>query len=447
MIDVSDETTRTLGHAFAEALAKVEAASYTDRRRLAATSDDEAILIVLSEKVSDDYDADAVRMLLQNEHTPLIALKKITNSRTAEYASEISQMESTKKDLETTPSEDAILSVMQHRNADERLLASLSKHLSWKIRYGVAMQPRTMKETLKELAEDQDLAVRAMASKRLGLPAIDDGLGVQPNCLELNQAFERIRRNLFSSKKLADTLAKQFMEGVDDEKFDYSGAEHFHRSCVEALKELKTRVVHLYMSRVRAKHLPNLDLSSHEEKIPKLMDVFDDTHFDAYIMATKLRKLIDQRTALSLSELRKDARELLPYVTDTRGWSYGHGPANKPEQILDGKRLKLRAYFSHIGEYSSVDYKIVRQVQALDKLSTVISTQADPATVRSYVSEILASRRGSRQIFQKIVIDNGGIGLLTVRFYKNGTFIAEYASSEDAEKVAKALVSTPPTPC
>jgi len=402
-------------------------------------------LAVLSEKVSDDYDADAVRMLLQNEYTPLIALKNIVAGRSAEYASEVSQMKGTEEDLKATPSEEVTLSVMQHRNADERLLASLSKHPSWKIRYGVAVQSRTMEKTLKELAEDQNLAVKAMASKRLGLPAIEDGLGVKPNCLELNQAFERIRRNIFSSKKLAEALAKQFRD--DRDKFDYSGADQFHRSCVEALQELKTRVVHLYVSRVRAKHLPNLELSSHEEKILKLMDAFDDTHFDAYIIAAKLRELMGQRTALSLSELREDARELLPYVTDTRGWSYGHGPANEPKQILDGKRLKLRAYFSLIGEYSSVDYKIVHQVQALDKLSTVILTQADPATVRSYVSESLASRRGSSQIFRKIVIDNGDIGLLAIRFYKNGTFVAEYASPEDAEKVAKALVSTPPTPC
>jgi len=445
MIDISDKNTRKLGPVFAEAAAKVEAASYTERRRLAATSDDEAILTVLSEKVSDDYDDDAVRMLLENEHTPLIALKKITDSRTTEYASEISQRRSAKGDLETTPSENVILSATKHRNMDEHLLASLSKHPSWKIRYGVAMQPRTTKETLKELAEDQNLAVRAMASKHLGLPAIDDDLDVQPNCLELNQTFERIRRNIFSSKKLADTLGKKLRE--TDDRFDYSGAEEFHRSCVTALQELKKRIVHQYMNRVRVKHLPNLDLSSHEEKIPKLMDAFNDTHFDACIMASKLRELIDQRTTFSLSELRKDARELLPYVTDPEKGSYEHRPANKPEQILDGKRLKLRAYIRLIGDYSSVDYKIVHQVQALDKLSTVTLTQADPATVGSCIPEILASRRGSSGIFRKIVIDNGGIGLIAIRFYKNGMFIAEYASSEDAKKVAKALVFTPPTPC
>ena len=81
----------------------------------------------------------------------------------------------------------------------------------------------------------------------------------------------------------------------------------------------------------------------------------------------------------------------------------------------------------------------------MDQFSTVILTQADPATVRSNVSRILANRTGSRQIFQKIVIDNGATGLLAVRFYKNGNFIAEYGSAGEAEKVAKALVATPPS--
>jgi len=440
MIDVSNENTRKLGPAFAKAAAEVEAASYTDRRRLAATSDDEAILTVLSEKISDDYDADAVRMLLQNEHTPLIALKKITNSRTAEYASEISQMKSTKEDPEATPSEGVILSVMQHRNADERLLASLSKHPSWKIRYGVAMQPRTSKETLKELTEDQNLAVRAMASKRLELPAVDEDLGIQTTCSELNRTFGKICKNLSANKKLIEDLTKQLK--MTDETFGFS--DSFFRDCVTALEELRTRVVHRYVAMVQKKHLPNLDLSSYEDKFPKLMDAFSHTHFDAYMMAAKLKELTEKRSTLSLSELQKDAKELLPYVTDLMGWSYGHGPANKPEQILDGKRLRLRAYFSLIGEYSSVDYKIVNQIEALDQFSTVVLTNADPATVRSSVSTIVYSRRGPRQIFQKILI---GGSVTAIRFYKNGTFIAEYASPEDAEKVAKALVSKPPTSC
>lgn len=442
MIDISDENTRKLGPAFAKAAAEIEAAGYTDRRRLAATSDDEAILTVLSEKVSDDYDDDAVRMLLENEHTPRIALKKIIDSRTTEYASEISQRLSTEEDLELTPSEKVILSAMQHRNSDEHLLASLSKHPSWKIRYGVAMQPRTTKENLKELTEDQNLAVRAMASKRLDLPAVDDGLGVKPNCAELNQTFEKIRRNILSSKKIADTLAKQFKDPDDDTRFDYSGADQFHRSCVDALKELKTRAVHLYVSRVRAKHLPNLDLSAQQDKLPTLMDAFDDTHFDAYIIASALLALVAQRAGLSLSELEKNARELLPYVS----YNNKHGPACQPEQILDGKRLKLRAYLHHfINEYS-ISSETLEQVEALDQLSTVVLTNADPATVKCKVAERLHYGRGA-DISRKISVGDGISGLVAIRFFKNGNFIAEYASPEEAEKVAKALVSTSPTPC
>jgi hypothetical protein len=441
LIDVSTETTQKLGPAFARAAAEIEAASYTDRRRLAGTSDDEAILAVLGERASasGDYDDDMVQMLLENEHTPLIALEKIAASMTSEYASEVSQMtDKNKDDLELTLSERDTLSVMRHRNADASLLAFLSKHPSWKIRYGVAMQAHTTEETLKELTEDQNLAVRVMALKRLGLPAVDDALGMRPNCAELNQTFEKIRRNILSSKKTADTLAKQFKDPNDNDRFDYSGADQFHRSCVDALKELKTRAVHLYVSRVRAKHLPNLDLSDQEDALPTLMDAFDATHFDAYIIVSALVTLIAQRAVLSLSELKKNARDLLPYVN----YNNEHGPACQPEQILDGKRLKLRAYFNLIGEYSSIDSKILAQVEALDQLSTVVLTNADPATVKCEVAERLHYRRGA-DIFRKISVGDGASGLVAIRFFKNGNFIAEYASSEEAEKVAKALVTPP----
>jgi hypothetical protein len=439
LIDVSTETTRKLGPAFARAAAEIEAAGYTDRRRLASTSDDEAILAVLGERASapNDYDDDTVRMLLENEHTPLIALENIAASRTSEYASEVSQMrDKSREDLELIPPERVTLSVMRHRNADTSLLASLSKHPSWKIRYGVAMQPCTTEETLKELTGDQNLAVKAMALKRLGQPTVDDELGVQPNCTELNQTFEKIRRNILSSKKIADTLVRQFKDPDDDTRFDYSGVDQFHGSCVDALKELKTRAVHLYVSRVRAKHLPNLDLSAQQDKLPTLMDAFDDTHFDAYIIASALLALVAQRAGLSLSELKEKARELLPYVN----YNNKHGPACQPDQILDGKRLKLRAYLDHFIDEYSVPSNTLERVEALDQFSTVVLTNADPATVKCKIAERLHYRRGA-DICRKISVGDGTSGLVAIRFFKNGNFIAEYASPEEAEKVAKALVT------
>jgi hypothetical protein len=440
LIDVSTETTRKLGPAFARAAAEVEAAGYTDRRRLAGTSEDEAILAVLGERASasGDYDDDVVRMLLENKHTPLIALENIAASRTSEYTSEVAQMKDEgRENLELTPPERVILSVMHHRNADTSLLVSLSKHPSWKIRYGVAMQPHITEETLKELTEDENLAVKTMALKRLDLPAVDDGLGVKPNCAELNATFEKIRRNILSSKKIADTLAKQFKDPDDESRLDYSGAEQFHDKCVDALKELKTRAVHLYVSRVRAKHLPNLDLSAQQDKFPTLMDAFDDTHFDAYIIASAMLTLVAQRAILSLSELEENARKLLPYVS----FNNERGPACQPDQILDGKRLKLHAYLDHFIDEYSIPYETLERVEALDQFSTVVLTNADPATVKCKIAERLHYRRGA-DICRKISVGDGTSGLVAIRFFKNGNFIAEYASPEEAEKVAKALVAT-----
>jgi hypothetical protein len=279
-----------------------------------------------------------------------------------------------------------------------------------------------------------------MASKRLGLPVVDENLGVQTSCSDLNRTFEKVRKTLFSNRKLTDTLMKQL--AMTDETYGF--ADQFFRDCVEAVEELRTRVVHRYVAVVKKKNLPNLDLSSYEDKFPKVMGAFDKAYFDAYLIAAKLKELTEKRTTLSLSELREQARKLLPYVTDpTADYSDRHGPASKPEHILDGKRLKLRAYIRLIGDYSTIDYEIVNQVEGLEQLSTVVLKNADPATITSHISTILLSRQGPRQIYQKILI---GSSITAVRFYKNGTFLAEYASVEDAEKVAKALVSRP-QPC
>jgi hypothetical protein len=172
------------------------------------------------------------------------------------------------------------------------------------------------------------------------------------------------------------------------------------------------------------------------------MAAFGDLHFDAYLIASRLKELIEQRSTLSMEELLNKARRLLPYVKQETGPS-SWGPANKPEHILDGARLRLRAFVRNTPgiDLAYPDYETVEQIAALDRISRVVLDNADPAIVTSNIPRILADLRRPSTVFRKIRVGEQG-GMLTIRFYRNDRFDVQYRDESSARKVAETLVST-----
>ena len=428
MLDVSDEKSYNAGIEAARAVAEVQAASWEDRKRLAGTSNDIAILRALSELNDPDID----RFLLKNEHTSPRTLRIIAEHKCKELTSaQTDEYKATKEEL-------AVLDIMKHPNVDSELLKTLSIQQSWIIRYAVTMKVGTPMEVLRQLAKDRNLAVRAMASSRLDIPA-DDCFKPLVGCSQLNKKFETLVTRMSSCIGLADEISVDIGFDEKNKEYEYRPSDEFSRDCAKAFGELRTRVAAKYVSTARREHFPNVDVSDHD--FSAMMATFGDMHFDAHLIAAKLKEIIDQRTNISMIELLDKAKHLLPNVTrkeDNPSWHI----ANRPEDILKGSRLKLRAFVrdSPDIDYASIDYDVVEQIAALDKISKVVLAGVDPATVTSNIPTLLSGRRTPGAVFCKIWVGEPR-GILAIRMFRNDRFDAQYTNAERARKVAEVLVS------
>jgi hypothetical protein len=403
------------GARIAEAAAKIGSLEYAEQVRLAATTKNGLELEVLA-----DFDGQQiVECILDNPFTPAAALEKLL------------------KRYDAASNEDVLRSfifrIATHPGTRGALQEYLSKHHRWEIRYAIAMRTDASVEVLETLANDGHLAVKAMASRSLGLPPVDDGFDLmEMRCAELNQTFEQFLQGLKTQKILVDKLVESF--GMEKDGYDQFNG--FSRKCFDALREMRDNIIHHHAALMQRRYIPNIDLET--EDIEKTMAALGADHFDAYIIAAKVKQLMEKSSELSMEEIRNRARELLPYAySDDRYW----GPASKPELILNGRRLKLKCHVSTYGDdHASIDTKHMESIEALDQIGKIVLNGIDPAKVASRIAERLFHRRTQDTIFTKI---QTGSPMLSLRFFKNGTLIVEYESEEMARKVAEAFVSSP----
>jgi hypothetical protein len=288
-------------------------------------------------------------------------------------------------------------------------------------------------EVLEALANDGHLAVKAMAAKNLGLPSMDDGFDLmEMSCAELNQTFEEFLHGLKAQKILVDKLVESF--GL--EKGGYDLFSSFSRECSDALRKMRDNITHHYAALMQRRYIPNVSLET--DDIRKAMAAFGANYFDAYMIAAKVKQLMEKSSELSMKEIVDKARGLLPYAySDNHSW----GPASKPELILNGRRLKLKCHVSTYGDdHASIDTKHMESIEALDKISKIVLNGIDPAKVASRIAERLFHRRSGGEIFTKIPCAGP---IVSIRFFKNGNFSVEYQDEESARKVAEAFVSSP----
>ena len=403
-----------------EAHVKLESVEWSERRRLARTSEDEHLLIALSEPAPEWDDPDIIENLLENPHTPPEALRKIADRKRSENRS-----------TEDEKLERWTLQAIKHPNADSALLAHLSESSNWVIRYAVAMRQETSEAVLKNLSSDTHLAVRAMASRKLGVAFVED-LGVGTLCTRLNEVFEKVRGRLSSNRGDISSLVEPL--GIELDRFSdqYGPFYQVFDKFNEALDELRTKLVDHYERRVHTTLIPNISLE--DCHFAEWMKKFARDHFDAFIIAGEVKALFDRRGDLSLKEILSDARKLLPYVS-----------SGSPilEHFLRGRRLELRFHRVHTygDDHASVDSEGMPQLSAIDQLSQVVLQGADPSTVSSNIPEILFSIRTASGLFRKISV-GWGSPIEAIRIFKSGRFDVQYANAGDARKVAEALIGS-----
>jgi len=400
-----------------EARVKLESVEWSERRRLARTSEDEHLLIALSEPAPEWDNPDIIQNLLENSRTPSMALLNIVDRKRSENRS-----------TEDEKLERWTLRAIKHPKADSALLTHLSESSNWVIRYAVAMRQETSEGVLKNLSCDMHLAVRAMASRKLGVAFVED-FGVGPLCTRLNEVFEKVRGHISSNRGDITSLVEPL--GIELDRFSdqYGPFYQVFDKFDEALDELRTKLVDHYERRVHTL-IPNISLE--DCHFAEWMKKFGRDHFDAFIIAGEIKALFDQRGDLSLKEILSDARKLLPYVSNG---------SPTLEHFLRGRRLELRFHRVHTygDDIASVDSGEMPQLSAIDQLSQVVLQGADPSTVSSNIPEILFSIRTASGLFRKIKV-GWGSPIEAIRLYKSGRFDLAFATEEDAGKVAEALV-------
>ena len=425
VLAVTDEDMRNV-----EAHVKLGSIEWSERRRLAATSEDLPLLVALSEPDREWDDPDIIENLLENQFTPPQALKNIVDRKLRN-----DRFDEDKKKLERWT-----LEAIKHPNADINLLSHVSEIPNWAVRYAVAMRAETPERILEKLSKDEHLAVKAMAARKLGLP-FNENLDVGASCVALNQVFDKVRSNIFSNRSDVYALTKQLEMNERYDPFD-----EVFRKFGEALDALREKLSAEYESLVHRALIPNVNLEKYN--FADLMKKFETDHFDAFIIAGELKTLFDQRATVSLNQILNDARSLLPNVSDKSRLASGSpewAPASKPEHIVKGRRLELRFHRFHIyggnDDHASVDSEGIPQVAGIDQLSRVILGGADPGTVESTIPEILFRTRTATELFKKISI-GGSSPIVAIRIFKSGRFDVAYASEEDARRVAEVLVGS-----
>jgi hypothetical protein len=413
----------TSGKQTIDALIAFRAGDTAEHRRMAWTSDAPALLAILSKQ--DDYEI--VMGLLANENTPAEALTNLLDNK--QFTSGYDERKRLMK----------LQDLVNHQNVDMELFKLLAAHPDWEVRYGLVLREKVPPTILRQLAADPNLAVAAAASRRLGLPAVDEALGVPVKCSEINAFFERVKQSIRANADDANTLVHRFDASIECK---YSPIDSFFENCNKALAGLIGKLSEMYVALLQKDCVPNIRLD--HEHFPQTMALFDREFFDAYIIAAQVKELVAKRETTSMAEILKKARDLLPYVKDEASSQVGGwGPATKPEQILDGQRLKLRVYLKEgVTNSVYVEEEKMESLASMDKLSKIIIRNADPATVQSVMRDRISYSNTPQSIYSNIAIDNEPVK--TMRFFKNKRLDVEYASEAEALKVAKILVAQPP---
>jgi len=404
-----------------DTVAKIEGMSHDEQRRLASVSKDEMILNVLS----GFNDFHIALNIIHNKNAPASALKTIVRNKSSQFVSQL------------------LLRIVRHPNLDAELFKMMAQQKDWSVRYAVAMKEDTPSEMLGKLAGDENLAVRAMAARRLKLPLPDDEMGVEISCRAMNKTFEKMREAMNHVKTLSEAAASRIRFGNDG----YGPFSQFLSKCEMELEDLRDDLTYQYAAMILSKRIPDKHVDCGD--LPKLMQMFGDDYFDAYIIAAKLKVPITKPEATIMRSLRERASSLIPII-GASGSAEAGAVASKAEQIQKGNNLLLKAPAFPINCTPYPDIGTMHALEALDKISKVILASADPNKVESHVMERLVWPSASNPTRVGVdVSDTTELEayiddpILSLRFLSNGRLEAKYLTEEEARKVANFLVSLP----
>ena len=234
----------------------------------------------------------------------------------------------------------------------------------------------------------------------------------------IGQAKETITKELEISEKYIEPF-NDFSNPFND----------FKREFQNSLKQLKKDVALTILSSYKNEYTPNLIIRD-EELIKEYIDF---EHFDIKpLIRAFIKQYVKSSERLSIKQIRDEAKKLLPVI-----WDNYKRRETTIKDILKGNILKLKKYVEVWDFDNTVHLYESSDLTAFEKLVKIVSNNANPTDVISYLFVPLLQIREAKVFFKEHKINNT---IDTVRFYKNGRLDIKFYSEQDARKVAEVLV-------
>lgn len=233
--------------------------------------------------------------------------------------------------------------------------------------------------------------------------------------------------------------AQEIKEQVKDQ-FKYSPFDYLPGKIEQELKDIRKKLVDREAARCREIYTPNL---KPDVDFVKLMnEKTGDLEFEPGLIINWFESLFHAKEQLrekSLEQIIKAARSYVPYTSDGQEW----GPLKDPQKILSGRILVLKCF--SWGSYNSISYHLNAEGQmgALEALIDIVTLPGrDPATVKPWAwisSHVAARRQDPERFYGKHSANHPAVQAF--QFFKNDKLKIWFKRAEQAEKVARALVS------
>lgn len=253
---------------------------------------------------------------------------------------------------------------------------------------------------------------------------------------EVNKLWDSVKNTVDNFKKAEESFSK--MTACED----YNNP--FHNYDLEKIvQNTRIRLVQQVVKILNKKLCPNVMINP--EDVQKEMDkeLKEDGFCAEWLQNHIKTKYAANQGEIAFEQILANASKIVPYVRKADGdW----GKADKPEYILKGRKLCLKAsmYDDRYGKHLEA-YRYIEAFSALEKLVLITLKDESPAKVQSpHLRAILQegnSLRGETvdTFFKTHQIDDT---IKSIRFFKNGNVQVEFGKEEEALKIAEELTKT-----
>jgi len=208
---------------------------------------------------------------------------------------------------------------------------------------------------------------------------------------------------------------------------EVNAAENILYGVEKEIEKAKERLVRIAVGRVLDRYgIRNL-------KVPR--EAYGEIYKGEITMARVeeiLKPLIETADDIALEQMLRSASRLVPQV-----WEEGGARSPRVDEIVKGRKLHLRVYWS----YGNISFSSMEYILDLDKVIPALigrepASRVKPMGIYSLIHDAWSFVDYSQA--RQYVLDNRYID--GFRIYKNGKFVIVFKKERDARMIAKALI-------